>query len=120
MKSKGSSYERWLQRQFDEDLGRIAMGPERRIAFSVIIQAIKDCSSRRMVDVPRLHTHGRRVVGKPKMQQVRYRDDGKRTGRDPEDARRFLEGSQMLKFWCSVIGMSHQNITNLYKERLIK
>jgi hypothetical protein len=104
--------------QLVEEMNRVAMGPERRIAYAVIIQSIKDCSIRRMVDVPRLHIHGRKVHGKHSMRKARYFDDGSRTDKEARDARRFLEGSLMLQFWCNVIGISHRTITELYLGRL--
>tara|TARA_R110000751_G_scaffold305537_1_gene422115 strand:+ start:571 stop:936 length:366 start_codon:yes stop_codon:yes gene_type:complete len=102
--------------QLLDDLNRVSMAPQQRIAAGVIVQAVKDACARHVSMVPTRRAHGRIVIGpiSASHREVWYRDRGLDTV-DANSARLFLSvPSKMLSFWCAVLGINPADVNQVY------
>tara|TARA_R110000824_G_scaffold100768_1_gene239463 strand:- start:174 stop:563 length:390 start_codon:yes stop_codon:yes gene_type:complete len=91
---------------------------EERLATAVIMQAVKDCSSVHVIQVPERGKDGAplfTITGCPKTRGQRtYRDVG-RIGRLATTARDFLsKPNAALTFWCNVLQIHPDHIHDAY------
>ena len=91
---------------------------EERLATAVILQAVRDCSSVHVVQIPERGTDGApllTITGCPKTRGQRTYHDNGREGHLAMSARSFLsKPNSALTFWCSILHVHPDHIHDAY------
>ena len=91
---------------------------EERLATAVILQAVRDCSSVHVVQIPERGKDGAplfTITGCPKTHGQRTYHDNGREGQLAMSARDFLSKSNSaLSFWCSILQVHPDHIHDAY------